>query len=80
MGKLLGLFNERWLQSTHVDTLLKPLNLKEITNRIYFLQALSRLLRELPEKLFESLERREKVLDVVTENLEEAIDREEELL
>lgn len=79
LGKLLALVQESWPRPEKVDALVDPLVPYSLQEQITFLQGLVGLTRDLPDRIFESLESRRKLLDVMAEALDMKIEREEEL-
>lgn len=81
MNRLMGLKSEKWLRMDHVTKLVAQLGCDPIEAQIYFLREMGGMIKELPLKIFEEdLEKREKLIDVTQEALDDAIDREEEML
>ncbi|CAM2005085.1 type III secretion system gatekeeper subunit SctW [Acanthopleuribacter pedis] len=81
MGRLMGLKSEKWLRMDHVAKLVAQLGCDPIEAQIYFLREMGTLIKDLPLKIFEEdMEKREKLIDVTQEALDDAIDREEEML
>lgn len=81
MNRLMGLKSERWLRMDHVTKLVAQLGCDPIEAQIYFLREMGGMIKELPLKIFEEdMEKREKLIDVTQEALDDAIDREEEML
>ncbi|CAM2065494.1 type III secretion system gatekeeper subunit SctW [Sulfidibacter corallicola] len=81
MTRLMGLKAEKWLRSDHVAKFAQAVGITVIEAQIYFLRELGGMIKELPLKVFDDdLESREKLIDATQEALDEAIDKEEEML
>jgi type III secretion protein W len=75
---LVSITNEKWVTGARFDSLAANLNIEEVDARIAFQMGNKTLLRDLPVKIFPTLEARQTVLDAVQRSLDDAIDLEDE--
>ncbi len=76
LSELLPLKDQRWVDASKVEAIANRLGTQAIEPRIYFLQGIGSLIGSLPEKVFHSLEDRERLRTAVQQAVDRAIDQE----
>ena len=85
MSQIMEIKGKPWQPSDQFLALAETMGIhgrteKEIEAQIYFLREIKEVVRQIPLKLFDTMEAREKMLSTMQEALDIAIDREEEML
>jgi type III secretion protein W len=85
MSQLMEIKGKPWQPSDPFLALSETMGIhghteKEIEAQIYFLREIKEVVRQIPLKLFDTMEAREKMLSTMQEALDIAIDKEEEML
>lgn len=80
MKQIMNLKQERWLKPDDVLKLLQNAGIQDVEAQIYFLREVKNLIRDIPLKVYEESETRDKLLDAVQEALDMTIDKEDEEL
>ncbi|OBQ45957.1 type III secretion system gatekeeper subunit SctW [Halodesulfovibrio spirochaetisodalis] len=80
MDRFLQMMEQKFPAPMDVHAIMDPLNIPDTTRKVLFLQDTLKETKMLPVKVFESLESRDKILQLVQQELDSAIEREDEEL
>lgn len=79
MKHFMGLKKETWLQSGQLNEMVEDLGFGAMKVRIFFVQEFQKLIKKIPLKAFDDLEMRERLLEVIVEVRDAAVEEEERL-
>lgn len=77
LQQLLKLQGQKWIMASNIVDVTKNLEVETLVARIFFLQRFMALTRMVPQKFFEDLHVRDKLLMAIQENIDSLIDEEE---
>lgn len=80
--RLLDLAEQSWVSAADINKIAgeAQLRLPSLEAEIYYLRELADITRAMPLRVFKEMDQRERLIDAVQEALDDAIQREEELL
>ncbi len=76
LSELLPLKDQRWVDGNKIDAITNRLGALSHEPKIYFLRELGGIVRDLPEKIYQSGDARDRLRDAIQESLDRAIDLE----
>ncbi|SIO28401.1 type III secretion system gatekeeper subunit SctW [Halodesulfovibrio marinisediminis] len=80
MNRFLQMLEQAFPAPMDVNAIVDPLGIPDVTRQVLFLQDTLKETKMLPVKVFDSLESRDKVLQLIQQELDNAIEREDEEL
>ncbi|CAM2009315.1 type III secretion system gatekeeper subunit SctW [Acanthopleuribacter pedis] len=79
MQQFMALKKEVWLQSGQLNELVEDLGFTALKARIFFVQEFQKMIKKIPLKAFDDLEMRERMLEVIVEVRDAAVEEEEKM-